>query len=254
MGKLTTSIQGNTDSRTAVHAVRDCLFHVTLGIVLTSSVLGQSASNFDAKTVAPKATTNKTAKAPAPATAPAAKEAGPVSATPSRYVGETDLDSYVESLAAIFSMRGRATDPFGQYQDPDAKPVIKTTVAKKQGRPTQIQLAPLSEIVQKIRVTTIIPRDRKFLVGNREFKLGGILPVTFRTKTIKLEIVSVTSHLIEFRNLENGETAPLKIEILPIGMSPGTRGITAPGMTPDNQNAPLELDEISSPDAESENR
>lgn len=252
MGKLTTSIQGNTDSRTAVHAVRDCLFHVTMGIVLTSSVLGQSASNFDAKTVAPKATANKTAKAPAPS--PAAKEAGPVSATPSRYVGETDLDSYVESLAAIFSMRGRATDPFGQYQDPDAKPVIKTTVAKKQGRPAQIQLAPLSEIVQKIPVTTIIPREKKFLVGSREFKLGGILPATFRTKTIKLEIVSVTSQLIEFRNLENGETATLKIEILPLGMSHGTRGITAPGMTPDNQNAPLELDEISSPDAESENR
>ncbi len=146
MGKLTTSIQGNTDSRTAFHAVRDCLFHVTLGIVLNSSVLGQSASNFDAKTVAPKATANKTVKAPAPA--PAAKEAGPVSATPSRYVGETDLDSYVESLAAIFSMRGRATDPFGQYQDPDAKPQIKTTPTRKEGRPTQIQLAPLSEIVQ----------------------------------------------------------------------------------------------------------
>jgi hypothetical protein len=250
MGKLTTSSQGNIDSRTAVHAVRDCLFHITLGLTLTSFVSGQSASNFDAKTVVPKTATVKKEKV----AAPVAKEAGPVSATPSRYVSEAELDSYVESLAAIFSMRGRATDPFGQYQDPDAKPIIKTSVAKKPGRPTQMQLAPLSEIVQKIRVTTIIPRDKKFLVGNREFKLGGILPVTFRTKTIKLEVVNVSSHVIDFRNMENGETATLKIEILPLGMSPGTRGIIAPGMTPDNQNAPLELDEISSPDAESENR
>ena len=54
--------------------------------------------------------------------------------------------------------------------------------------------------------------------------------------------MSVSSRQIEFRNLDNGETASLSLNLLPDGMTPGTKGITAPGMQQNLSDAPLEIE------------
>lgn len=199
---------------------------------------GQSATNFDTKVITPKAKTAKKDKTtPTPAS-----EAGPVNLTPSRFVGEADLEPYVAALSATFSMKDRATDPFGQLQDPEAKRIIKTSVAKKSQRPQQMQVTPFSDIIRLIKVTTIMPGERRFLVGTRSFKEGGIIPLAFRSKIINVEVMAVSSRQISLRNQETGETAALPINLLPVGMTPGNGKITAPGMTPDNPNAPIDLE------------
>ena len=211
------------------------------GLALCPSAFAQSAKNFNTRTLTPKPAKAETAKKSSPAAA-TPKEPGPVSNTPSRFVGEADLDAYVQSLTAVLAIRGRATDPFGQLQDPDAKPIVKPSVAKTSRRVLPVQATPLADIVRLLQVTTIMPGEKRFLIGTRSIKQGDSIPLTFRGKSLRVEVTTVNSSLIEFRNLENGETAPLKLNMLPAGMTPGTRGITAPGMVPDRPNAPIELD------------
>ena len=139
-------------------------------------------------------------------------------------------------------MRDRATDPFGQLQDPNAKPVIKASAAKPTRRAAPIQATPFSDIIRLIKVTTIMPKEKRFLVGTRSIKQGDRIPLSFRGKKIHVEVSSVTPLQIEFRNLDNNESAALNINLLPTGMTPGTGGITAPGMLPDRPESPLELD------------
>ena len=64
----------------------------------------------------------------------------------------------------------------------------------------------------------------------------------------------MNSRQIDFRNVENGEVASLKLNLMPAGMSPGNDGITAPGMVPDNPNAPIDLDGNSLPLNAAQNR
>jgi hypothetical protein len=204
--------------------------------LLASPGCAHSTTGPDSAPLSPKVNTSKKIQAPSK------KEAGPVNSTPSRFVSESDLDAYVQSFSAIFSIRDRATDPFGQMQDPDAKPVIKPTAAKTSRRVAQIQITPFSDIIRMIRVTTIMPLEKRFLIGTRSIKEGQRLLINFHTKNISVEVVAVTSRSIEFRNLESGESASLALDLLPAGMTLGTKGITTPGMTPDLPNAPIDLD------------
>lgn len=217
-----------------------------LGLMLAAPAHAQSATNFNTKPVAPKSAPATKEKAKAKAAAASKESASngiaPASTTPSRYIGEEERAAHVESLSAAFSMKNRATDPFGQYQDPDAKPIIKTPTNKPSRTPVKFQATPFSEIVRLLKVTTIMPGEKRFLLGSRSFKQGDRMSLNFREKNISTEIISVGARQIDFRNVESGETASLKIELLPIGMTPGTKGITAPGMVPDQQNAPIILE------------
>lgn len=208
--------------------------------LLAPSASAQSAANFDTKTLTSEASAPKETKA----AKTVAKEAGPVSATPSRQVGPSELESYLESLSSAFLMRGRATDPFGQLQDPDAKPIIKAPVAGAVKRAAPIQATPFADIVGMIVVTTIMPGEKRFLIGTRSVKQGDQLPLSFRGRPIRVQVTEVTSRQIGFRNLDSGETASRKLDMLPVGMTPGNHGITAPGMVPDRPNAPIELEAV----------
>ncbi len=209
-----------------------------LQICATSSTSAQAAANFDPKTLSPEAPVAKEEK---PAK-PLVTEVAPIITTPSRQVGPNELEAYLSSLSSVFVSRGRTLDPFGMPQDPDAKPVVKAPVPGAIKRPTQIQATPFPEIVQKIVVTTIMPGEKRFLVGTRSFKQGEQMPLSFRGKLIPVQITEVTSQQISFKNLESGEMASRKLDMLPVGMTPGSRGISAPGMTADRPNAPIELE------------
>lgn len=222
-------------------SIQDCRGRIgfprpLLAICLLSALLpvhahAQSAANF--KKQAPKA-----AKTEAGTPAANAKTA---EILPSRYVTKEDLPSYVKSLSEILSIRKRETDPFGQYQDPDAKPVIKPTVTKLK-RFAPAQTTPFSDIVRLIKVTTVMPSEKSFLVGTRTIKQGDQIPLSFRGKRIKVQVAEVNSTNIQFRNMESGEMAAVQLNMLPAGMTPGINGITAPGMVPDRADAPIDLD------------
>lgn len=210
------------------------LLVLALQTLCGTSAFAQTAPPANSQTPPPKTTTTTTTTTPKPA-----KQ---VKVSPSRYVSDDDLDAYLDTLAATFSMRNRATDPFGLLQDPNAKPIVKATTAKPSRRIAPILATPFADIIKLIKVTTVMPKDKTFLVGTRSIKQGDQLPLTYRSKVIRVQVASVTSYLIEFRNLENGETAALKLNLLPTGMTPGTLSLTAPGMTPTRPDAPIELD------------
>ncbi len=172
----------------------------------------------------------------------------------SRFVSQEDLGPYLKAMTETFAMRDRATDPFGQPQDPDAKPLVKAETTKKSTRVTQLKATPFSEIVRLIKVTTIMPGEKRFLIGTRSIREGQKLPINFRSKPINVLVVSVTSNRIMLRNVDTNETAPLDMNLLPVGMTPGTKGINAPGMVPDSPNAAIELESDGLPDQQPVNQ
>lgn len=152
------------------------------------------------------------------------------------------MDAYLAEVSAAFSIRTRTTDPFGQLQDPDAKPIIKPTVAKATRRAPVPQAFPFQDIINMIRVNTVMPKDKRFLIGTRSFRQGERMALNFRMKNLQVEILAVSARRILFRNVESGETASLQMELLPVGMVPGNSGIAAPGMIREQANTPIDLD------------
>jgi len=162
--------------------------------------------------------------------------------TPSRQISSAELAAYVESVSLVFLSKKRAFDPFGQPQDPDAKPVIKKIAEGAPKRITPTLATPFPEIIEKIVVTTIIPREKCFLVGTQSFKQGDQVPLVFRGKKIRAQVTEVTSRQIIFLNLDSGESAIRKLDLLPAGMTSGQRNGPALGMTQDRLTLPIELE------------
>jgi len=160
---------------------------------------------------------------------------------PSRYAG-ADPKAYTVALAKRLAIGTRTTDAFGQPQDPDARPIVKPTLAKSNRRFTTQPAMPLSEIVSQIKVTTIMPKERRFLVGDRAFGVGDKIPLSYRNKQIRTQITFVSAAQIVFKNVETGEIGTLKLDGMPGGITRSTGAITAKGMTPANADAPLEID------------
>lgn len=188
----------------------------------------------------PNARADTAAEAAPPADEAAQSEAPEI--TPSRLVTPEQLKEHVSSLSAILHMRDREIDPFGQFQDPDARPVIRPTVADTSKRQVQPQTFPFDEIINRLQINTVMPGEGKFLLNTRLYGVGERINLNFRMRTIPVDIVSVSSSSIEFRNAENGDTAKLQISVLPVGMTPGNQEIQTPGMIRKLKNAPIDLD------------
>ena len=212
-----------------------------LALMLITPAHAQSAANFNvpAPAVAPPAVDQNSANQPA--TSEPAEAMDITTLEPSRRIGEERMPTYLQALNAVLTISKRETDPFGQVQDPDARPVIKTPIARTQ-RAAPMQATPFADIIRLIKVTTVMPSERKFLIGTRSIKQGDRIPLTFRGRNIAGEVASVSSKSSDFRNVENGETASLSLNLMPAGMTPGSEVITAPGMTLDRPDAPLDLD------------
>ena len=217
------------------------LNYICLVLMMVASAFGQSAANFDTKIITPASPPPKEVKASKPV---AEKESKPSTTLPSRYVGAAEQEAYLATLSSIFLSGSREKDPFGHYQDPDAKPVPKVTVAKASSRVAPVKVTPLSEIIQLITISTIMPGEKSFLVGTRLVKQGEELSLVWRGKQIRVQVTDVTSRLIAFKNAETGETGARQLDMLPPGMRAGNgpEGIRAPGMVPDRPNAPIELE------------
>lgn len=205
-----------------------------LCLAVSPVLLAQSAQSFAPKKSLPESAGGEAAeKEPEP---------DPVDAKPSRSAG-ADIAPYVASRNAVFAMRNRPTDPFGLSQDPNARPIVKKIA---QGLPVRRQTAlpptPLADIVKLIRVTTIMPGEKKFLVGVRSFAESDEFSLMFGGKRMRIKVVEVSARSIMFRNLDNDETAALQTGMLPPGMVAGGDRIQPPGLVSPLDNVPLELD------------
>lgn len=176
---------------------------------------------------------------PPSAPAPAAEEKHPIE--PTRY-GGGDLPVYILKITGIMHAGSRTMDPFGLFQDPDTKPIIRRPL--KGDGPVELPV-PLADIISQIRITTIIANERKFLVGSRVFSEGEQFPVNFRGKNIPIQIIEVSAQQVRFKNISTGEIAARRLDLLPPGMTAGGSGSAPPGMVPTNPDAPL----IIEPDA-----
>lgn len=217
------------------------LNYICLVSMMVTSAFGQSAANFDTKIITPASVAPKAAKPPKPAPE---KEGKPSTTLPSRYVGAAEQEAYLATLSSVFLSAKREKDPFGHYQDPDAKPVPKVTVAKVSSRVAPAKATPLSEIIQLLTISTIMPGEKSFLVGTRLVKQGEELSLVWRGKQLRVQVTDVTSRQIGFKNMETNETGTRQLDMLPPGMRAGNgnEGIRAPGMIPDRPNAPIELE------------
>jgi hypothetical protein len=163
---------------------------------------------------------------------------------PSRYAGQ-DTASYIASISPLFSIAKRVTDPFCQPQDPNAKPVIRPNSKTLTRRTTTVEpTKQLSNIVGQIPITTIMPRERRFLVGSRSISEGDTLTLNHQNKLIHTKVAEVTSGHITFINTETGEQAVRTLSMLPAGMTPGKNQITPTGMLRDQANTPLEIGSV----------
>lgn len=218
------------------------LIHTLFFSLLVAQAGAQSATNFDTKVVSP--VMPGIGETPSP-DKPTNKQAPPATGTPSRYIGQDQMESYVETTAAVFLMRGQETDPFGLIQDPNIKPLVKTSPTST--RPVIIPATPFPEIIRLIQVNTVVLGEQSFLINSRMVKKGEVLPIHFRGKEIRAQVIEVSARKISFKNLDTGEVASREMDMLPVGMTPGTKGIAAPGVSPNQPAAPIVLDPDETP-------
>jgi len=178
--------------------------------------------------------------APAPAApAAAAAEKEPFPAKPLRYVSEKDRDEFLRTTVSTFAIATRDFDPFGLPQDPDYRPPAPQPTLNTS--PDAAPVVPFSDIISRIQITTVMSGERKFLVGSRSFSVGDRFPLNVDGQAIWIEVTEVSARQVQFKNIQTGESAAQVLNILPPGMRPGSGGITAPGMVPAGQQAPLDL-------------
>ncbi len=212
------------------------LTYFCLTLATISAVGAQSATNFQPKVP----DLGRSASASATNAPPAAPEDLTGTATLSRYIPADSVEHYVKSVAAIFMIRDKEKDPFGQYQDAEVVPEVK--LATSSNRPAAIQATPFSEIVALLPIKIVMARDQSFFVKQRKFRQGGIIPLSFRGKTINAQVIKVTSSQIVLRHPGTGETTTKEFSSLPAGMTRGNKNNTVPGMSIQQPDAPIELD------------
>lgn len=180
------------------------------------------------------------AAAPAAMPPPSAAEApAPRGQGAARFAG-AEVKGYVESLGARFAIRARALDPFGQNQDPDAKPVVKRTVAKGAQR-AAVTATPFAEIVGYLQIAMVMPSERRFVLEGRTLGAGDQLALTFHNTRIEAEVIEVSAARIVFRNVATGETGAHRLDLLPQGITRGNLPDKVPGMIPLNSATPVEI-------------
>jgi|GEM_PF-6147454 len=158
-----------------------------------------------------------------------------------------DVDAYIAKMAQRLSIRNRLKDPFGMSLDPAAE-VASPVAATSQPVVQTVPKLPFADIINSIRVTAIMPAEKRFLVGSRVIREGDTLPLAIQNETVIVRVLAVRSNEILFENTGDKTTATLRAGFMPSGMSRSGGGDIVPGMQPTSPNAPLPLDfQISPP-------
>lgn len=211
--------------------------------ILTGLSLTASAQSLGSLTPEPApAEAESSEQAPKEVAPPVSPKADPELVNePSRYAG-INLDAYLHTVSSTFSMRNRERDPFGRHQDPSYKPPLPTVPKPGPKKFVPAPVTPFSDIVDAIRITTIIPAQQKFLVAGRSFRTGDEIKLnTGNGKLITVQVVSVQSSSVKFRHGTTNETATQFLGLPPDGMKRGSSGIRPNGITSPDTQAPLDI-------------
>jgi hypothetical protein len=222
------------------HPSSSPLPHVIAALLILGTMPSpaQSAEGFDTSGLAPAE--------PAPAKPAARPDPLPASADlePSRYAGD-EIGPYVNELTTRLSIRQRATDPFGRYQDPD----YKAPEPERMANPSPTQRTklepptPFADIIAAITVNMV--KSQQFLIADRTFTVKDIFPIQLPSgKIVKVQVMAVSSSRIDFRNVETGETASRRLDLRPPGMTRGVGTLSAPGVQPGGADAPLQIQPV----------
>lgn len=159
-----------------------------------------------------------------------------------RLISDSEISDYLEFMTSKLLMSRQETDPFGSLQDPDAAP--KISPIEMPDMPTMpVMTTPFEDVVRMIQVTTVMPGERKFLIGGRSFRVNDVITINYRGQPVRARVEEVSSRQIRFRNVESNDVATRTLEMLPAGMtSGGDSGRSVPGMVPTGPDAPINLD------------
>ena len=216
---------------------------------LALSAHGQSSDSLTSPLPQPTEAPEPATEAPAAPSEPAEKPSEPSAAdvnaelinVPSRYAG-IDTDAYIDAIASTFSMRARDRDPFGRHQDPNYKPPVIEQPTRSIPKYKPAPVTPFVDIVEAIQITTIIPGQRRFLVGDRSFRVGDQIKLsTGNGKLLTVHVVAVRPDRVRFRHGVTNETADQVLKMLPGGMEEGGGGIRPKGLISPDEQAPLDI-------------
>ena len=135
---------------------------------------------------------------------------------PARFLAE-GLDDRIASMKKRLSIASSERGPFGLYQSPGRTPVISHVA--KEARKT-----PFSEFINGIQISVINSREKEFLVGARMFRLGQVFPIIRGGERLSVRVEAVGSSRVTFRNLQTGEIALRRLDVLPDGIT-ATAGV-----------------------------
>ncbi len=157
---------------------------------------------------------------------------------PSRFaVGNIEL--YTAARISDLSMKSRATDPFGIFQNPVIKTGHGPGITKPLGDNLPRPL--LAEIVKKMKVTAIMIKEKSFLSEGRVFKESGVVTVDFQDRLNRLKILRVEATQILFKDMDTGMEAMLRTDILPHGVDVGGVQFKPAGWVDPDENLPIIL-------------
>ncbi|MBJ07132.1 MAG: hypothetical protein CMO40_08485 [Verrucomicrobiaceae bacterium] len=159
---------------------------------------------------------------------PAAPPSSPGSgAAPARFLSK-GLDERILALRQRLAITSRERGPFGLYQNPGRVPVINHAVP-------EVRKTPFIEFIKGIEITVINAREKEFLVGARLFRLGQVFPVLRGGEQISVRVEEVAPSRVTFKNLQTGELAVHRLDLLPSGVSAAAGQIQVRGVTPSNR-------------------
>lgn len=171
-----------------------------------------------------------------------AQPADPFVAIDSRLLSESEVDEYIEVMASRLLINSQEVDPFGALQDPDAVPKVDPIATPEMPVVPQMT-TPFDEVIRRINITTVMPSERKFLIGTRSFGLNDVITLNFQGQPVRARVTGVSSRNIRFRNVETNDEASLSLDLMPAGMSAGGgSGSAIPGLIPSGPSAPIDLD------------
>ena len=122
------------------------------------------------------------------------------SVQPSRLVAPEHVERQVEELSARFSISDRATDPFGQAQDPKDGHIIRVTP------PVPPVPQPIfANAVARIPVEALVPKQQRVMIAGTFVEVGHVFPARFKRWIFQVEVNQVRAGEVDFRNVKTDE-------------------------------------------------
>lgn len=170
--------------------------------------------------------------APAPV---AKKDPSFVAQSSRKLIGEAKME-WLAEMRTKLPISHRRIGPFGMAQDPNVKIARKTKSKPKPGA--------FLNAIKAMKVNAVMAAEQKFIIGSREFRTGDSLPIIRGQRQFNIQIVSVRSDHIVFKNVDTGEYVKRNLNALPPGMSRNSSIESVPGVIPASKkdDSPLLLD------------